>query len=112
MQRIGNNCSTDDQFIDQSRRAITVITATELAIHWNKITGVRSISSAGQTIPMILGIGTILRVFYVASTHKEVDEEIDGVYKPADFDAIPGAQSNSWTSDHPLQSYPAYSVPG
>ncbi|KAH7122387.1 hypothetical protein B0J11DRAFT_507372 [Dendryphion nanum] len=45
--------------------AITVIIATELTIHWNEIDGVDTISGAGQTIPLVIGLGATIRVFYV-----------------------------------------------
>lgn len=45
--------------------ASTVITATELTIKWNKIQGVHSLNSAGQTIPLLIGIAAILRIVYV-----------------------------------------------
>ncbi len=44
----------------------TVVAATELTIQWNGIENVNGISSAGQTIPMIIGIGLIVRVVYIA----------------------------------------------
>ena len=45
--------------------ASTVIAGTELTIKWNKIQGVNSLTSAGQTIPLLIGIATILRIAYV-----------------------------------------------
>jgi len=42
-----------------------VTMATELTIHWNGITDVNNTSSAGQTIPLILSIAMLVRVFYV-----------------------------------------------
>lgn len=45
--------------------ASTIITATELTIKWNKISGVNSLTSAGQTIPLLIGIASILRIVYV-----------------------------------------------
>jgi hypothetical protein len=44
--------------------ASTVTAATELAIHWNSITGVNSLSSAGQLIPFLVGLSLVLRVLY------------------------------------------------
>jgi hypothetical protein len=44
--------------------AVTIIAATELVIMWNKISGVYSVSPAGQTIPLVLGIGALTRVLY------------------------------------------------
>jgi len=45
--------------------ATIVIVATELTIEWNGISGVGDISSAGQTIPMIIGIGLVTRILYI-----------------------------------------------
>ncbi len=45
--------------------ASTIITATELTIKWNKIRGVSSLTSAGQTIPLLIGIAAIVRIVYV-----------------------------------------------
>ncbi|KAG4436666.1 hypothetical protein IFR05_007845 [Cadophora sp. M221] len=42
-----------------------VVAATELTIAWNRIKDVNEITSAGQTIPLIIGIGQIVRVFYI-----------------------------------------------
>lgn len=45
--------------------ATVVVMATELTISWNGIEGVGQISSAGQTIPMIIGIGHVARILYI-----------------------------------------------
>jgi hypothetical protein len=42
-----------------------VVLATELTIKWNSIRGVNSLSSAGQTIPFVVGLGALVRIFYV-----------------------------------------------
>lgn len=42
-----------------------VVTAVELLIRWNGIQNVDSVSTAGQTIPMIVGIGLVVRVLYI-----------------------------------------------
>jgi hypothetical protein len=42
---------------------VTIIVATELTIQWNKITDVYTLKSAGQTIPLIVGGGLMVRVF-------------------------------------------------
>jgi hypothetical protein len=43
-----------------------VITATELTIRWNDIQDVDNVSSAGQLIPMIIGVGQVIRILYLA----------------------------------------------
>jgi hypothetical protein len=43
----------------------TVMIAAELTIHWNKIQNANSLSSAGQRIPLFIGIGAITRIIYV-----------------------------------------------
>ena len=45
--------------------ASVVLLATELTIEWKGLRGVNLLSPAGQTIPFIIGIGSLLRVFYV-----------------------------------------------
>lgn len=45
--------------------ATTVVVATELTIEWNHITAVNTISSAGQLIPFVIGLGVVVRVLYV-----------------------------------------------
>jgi hypothetical protein len=42
-----------------------VVLATELTIKWNSLRGVNTLSSAGQTIPFLVGVGSLVRVFYV-----------------------------------------------
>jgi len=56
--------------------AIAVVVATELTIEWNEISGVGDISSAGQTIPMVIGIGLVTRIFYIA-----IFGDIDAEYR-------------------------------
>lgn len=46
----------------------------ELTIVWNKIEGVHDISSAGQTIPLFLGIGSVAMVFYVRFFKKDAEQ--------------------------------------
>ncbi len=46
--------------------ASTIVAATELTIKWNGIEDVDEISSAGQTIPLIIAFGLLVRVIYVA----------------------------------------------
>ncbi|KAF2182175.1 hypothetical protein K469DRAFT_691408 [Zopfia rhizophila CBS 207.26] len=55
--------------------ASTIVAATELSIHWNKISGVNSINSAGQTIPLVLGIGNFVRILYI--TGKNIYSGVD-----------------------------------
>lgn len=44
-----------------------VVLATALTIKWNTLRGVNSLSSAGQTIPFTVGVGSLIRAFYVYS---------------------------------------------
>lgn len=46
--------------------ATAVIIATEKTIQWNSINGVADMSSAGQLIPMVIGIEMFMRVIYTA----------------------------------------------
>jgi hypothetical protein len=45
--------------------AIIVVTATELTIKWNNIQGVNTLNSAGQTIPFLIGVASVVRILYV-----------------------------------------------
>jgi hypothetical protein len=45
--------------------ASIVVVATELTIKWNHVTGVNTLSSAGQLIPFVIGLGVVVRVLYV-----------------------------------------------
>lgn len=45
--------------------ASVVVLATELTIKWNGLRGVDTLSSAGQTIPFLVGVGSLVRVIYV-----------------------------------------------
>lgn len=56
--------------------ASVLVTAIELLIRWNGIQGVDSVSTAGQTIPMIVGIGLVVRVLYIGITG-DVDNDDD-----------------------------------
>ena len=44
---------------------LVIITAIELTIVWNNLSGVNNLSSAGQMIPLIIGAIILLRVIYV-----------------------------------------------
>lgn len=45
--------------------ATVVVVATELTIKWNHVNAVNSLSSAGQLIPFVIGLGVVVRVLYV-----------------------------------------------
>lgn len=45
--------------------ASVVVLATELTIKWNGLRGVNTLSSAGQTIPFLIGVGSLVHLFYV-----------------------------------------------
>lgn len=69
----------------------TVTAATELTIQWNGIDDVSDVSSAGQTIPLLIGVGLVGRVLYIA-LFGDLDEE-DRVVRtnsPNPVDIIPG----------------------
>jgi hypothetical protein len=50
--------------------ATIIVIATELSIFWNAIINVNDISSAGQLIPFIIGVGAIIRILYKGMTEK------------------------------------------
>lgn len=61
--------------------AIVVIIATELTIQWNNLTDVNDVSTAGQTIPVIIAAGLLLHVLYV-SVNPDHDKEIQRALNP------------------------------
>ncbi|KAF1993652.1 hypothetical protein P154DRAFT_540210 [Amniculicola lignicola CBS 123094] len=70
--------------------AVTIITATELTIHWNNILGVNAINTAGQTIPLVLGIGAFLRVLYIGAKRTFPDDDGSSNFGVTSFHDIPG----------------------
>ena len=58
--------------------ATAVIAGVEITIIWNKIDGVHDISSAGQTIPLFLGIASVATVFYVRFLKKDTVQLLAG----------------------------------
>jgi hypothetical protein len=38
--------------------------STELIIKWNQISGVNSIQSTGQILPLIVGVGSLIRIIW------------------------------------------------
>lgn len=42
-----------------------MIVAIEISITWNQITGVTELTGAGQLIPFLMGLGSLLRVCYI-----------------------------------------------
>lgn len=74
--------------------ASIIVAATELTIAWNHITDVNEISSAGQTIPLIIGVGQIVRVLYIMLvTGDDYDEYFSGTNSvdswPSDYTSGP-----------------------
>lgn len=59
---------------------LVIVLATELTIQWNEISGVNSLSGAGQTIPFVIGLGAVVRVFYVYYVYpaNEVQDDVGG----------------------------------
>lgn len=58
--------------------AVIITTATEVTIRWNHVSDVESLDSAGQTIPLLLGIGAFIRVLYFwwkRATGRSADDE-------------------------------------
>lgn len=45
--------------------ASIIVVATELTIRWNRIANVNDVSSAGQLIPYVIGLGVVVRVLHV-----------------------------------------------
>jgi hypothetical protein len=74
--------------------ATTIVIGTELTIKWNNIASVQSCNSAGQLIPLFLGLAAFLRVVYKAATTKKGFSDI-------------ASQQNQATSFHNTYSAPA-----
>lgn len=53
----------------------TILSATELTIIWNGIEDVNEVSSSGQTIPLVIASGLLVRVVYVALFIGDEDPE-------------------------------------
>lgn len=69
--------------------ASTVLAATELTIRWNKIRSVNSLLSAGQTIPLFLGIGTVVRILYVFRFFEPTDDDRRPYLRPIGPTIVP-----------------------
>ena len=67
---------------------VVLVLQVELTIAWNHISGLSSLSSLGQLIPFILGVGGLIKVLWakwrlVCSGMKEEDERKSGEYEEA-----------------------------
>ncbi|KAF2186027.1 hypothetical protein K469DRAFT_573958 [Zopfia rhizophila CBS 207.26] len=65
------------QILDSASQCIVttvIIIGVEFTIVWNKIEGVHEISSAGQTIPLFIGVGSVAMVFYVRFFKKPAEQ--------------------------------------
>lgn len=79
--------------------ASVVTAATELTIQWNGIEGVADVSSAGQTIPLVIGIGLVTRVLFVGIFRGGGDYR--GPNNPGDIDVFPEGSSGGSSPDGP-----------
>jgi hypothetical protein len=57
--------------------ASVVTLGVELTIGWNDIEGVNSLNSAGQTIPLVIGVVALIRILYVYYFPKADDYDSD-----------------------------------
>jgi hypothetical protein len=57
----------------QSLVTTAIVIGVEVTIIWNEIEGVHEIASAGQTIPLFLGIGSVAMVLYVRFVKKDAE---------------------------------------
>ncbi|KAF2258558.1 hypothetical protein CC78DRAFT_526147 [Lojkania enalia] len=73
--------------VSQGIVATVIIIGVELTIVWNEIEGVHDINSAGQTIPLFIGIGALAMVFYVRFFKRETEEVLaqSSDNKPSDI---------------------------
>jgi hypothetical protein len=61
---------------------IIIITASELTIVWNNLSGVNNLASAGQMIPLIIGAVILLRVVYVKIFYSQRDIDLNYFIDP------------------------------
>jgi hypothetical protein len=83
--------------------ATFVVVATELTIEWNHAQAVNTLSSAGQLIPFVIGLGVIVRVLYVWLKSGPIDPHL-----------LPGLNivPNESTNGRPiLTPPPGYTIP-
>ena len=71
-------------FLEVLLSLVVCVPATEMTIKWNKITGVHSLSSASQLIPLLLSVGQViqilLEIIHRAGSHNaEADIEAHGL---------------------------------
>lgn len=52
--------------------ALLATLAIELTVAWNEIPGVNILSTVGQTIPLVIGLGGFVRVLYVSMFYEQV----------------------------------------
>lgn len=53
------------------------VVAVELTIAWNNVTGVYTLESTGQLIPVIIGVVGLLRVLHGLSVEKSHTRSVD-----------------------------------
>ena len=51
---------------------IWLIIAVELTLKWNAVEGVYMVNSTGQVIPLVVGIGIMLNIFWKLIRHEKV----------------------------------------
>lgn len=73
---------------------LTIVLATELTIQWNEIEGVNSLVGAGQTIPFVIGIAAIVRIFYVYYVYPENNPR-DNISGSGSVHSRPGSRPGS-----------------
>ena len=63
---------------------IILIIQVELTIVWNHVDGLRSLSSLGQLIPFVLGVGGLLKILWTkwCLVRKGIGEDVDAKFRP------------------------------
>lgn len=75
--------------------ALAVTVAVELTVAWNEIRGVAGVEGAAQTIPLVVGVGAVVRILYVAMG-REAGREVGA--RPVLVRSLPVTEASSVVS--------------
>lgn len=94
-------------FVNKLITATIVVIAVELSIKWNRITGTSTLSSAGQLIPFVIGLGIILRILYVWISDRFGPSRDDRYYKRSSQSPSPALPGPTSRLPIPMANMPA-----
>lgn len=78
--------------------ATVVILATELKIEWNSLNGVDDVTSAGQTIPIVIAVGMVGRLIYIRIFKSRVSPTEQRQIRMNEFFNFPDLSSSEGSS--------------